>query len=212
MPNGGRGLIVPWQMICHCFSPILASCTGALLVLGIGFLWRIEPPPGEAEVRVLLSNLEKECHPESPANAYAWSSNAPPTERHRRELLERLHALKAAAAAEVRCRLQEQRCDEFGEMLVVLAAALGERAMIRPSAMLMAYSDHPAVRLCAARELRKLRDPQTIEWFEYAASQDDRCVRNDGCGRSTELFYPVRAAAVLALKDMGIELSSDERL
>jgi hypothetical protein len=184
---------------------MIASCAGGLLVLGTGFLLRIGPQPGEAEVRVLLSKLEKECNPESSANAYAWSSNAPPTERHRRELLERLHAMHAAAASEVRRELQERRCDEFGEILVVLAAGLGDRAMIRPAAMLMAYSDHPAVRLCAARELRQLRDPQTIEWFEYAASQDDRCVRNDGCGRSKEFFYPVRATAVLALKDLGVE-------
>lgn len=94
----------------------------------------------------------------------------------------------------------------------MLAAALGDAEWVIPATKLMAYSDHPAVRLCAARELGRLRNPTTVEWFDYAARNDDRHVRNDGCGREPEFFYPVRTAAVLALRDLGIEFKSDEEL
>jgi hypothetical protein len=90
-------------------------------------------------------------------------------------------------------------------MLIVLAAGLGDASRMIPAAKFMAYSAYPAVRLCAARELQKLRDPQTIEWFEYASIHDDRCVRNDDRGSFVEFFYPVRTVAGLALKDFGLE-------
>jgi hypothetical protein len=183
-------------------APWFASVAGALLVLAIGSLSSTRPHPARPEVLALLSELEAECHPESMWNNYVWSTNAPPTEKHRRLILERLHELRGAAAPEAGRMLNEHRNDEFGEMLMVLAAALGDRTMITPAAKLMAYSEYPAVRLSAARELRTLRDPQTLEWFEYTALHDDRCVRNDGCGRTVELYYPVRAEAELALREM----------
>lgn len=155
---------------------------------------------------MLLTRLEAECSPDSVANDYVWSTRAPPTERHRREMLERLHTMRDTALAEVTARLEQPRGNEFGEMLVVIAAGLGDQSMIERAAKLMAYSEHPAVRLCAARELRSLRDWRTVEWFEYAAENDDRRVHSDCCGRAVEFFYPVRATAQLALRDMGIEL------
>jgi hypothetical protein len=86
---------------------------------------------------------------------------------------------------------------------------MGDDSKVIPAAKLMAFSESPAVRLCAARELAKLRDPRTTEWFDYAARNDDRRVRNEGCGRSAEFFYPVRTVAELALRDMGIQFKSD---
>jgi hypothetical protein len=127
-------------------------------------------------------------------------------------ILERLHELREAAAPEVARRLEQPRNDEFVEMLIVLAAGLGDCSMITPAAKLMAYSEYPAVRLSAARELRMLRDPQTLEWFEYAALHDDRCVRNDGCGRTVELFYPVRTEAELALRDFMAPIAAADRV
>jgi hypothetical protein len=190
-------------------TPWLALCAGALLVAAIA--WMVpsaDAPvarggPDHAKVVALLAQLERECDPDSPWNDYVWSSKAPPTERHRRIILEQLHGMNDAALAEVRSRLKDPPLDEFGEMLIVLAAAFGDASKVIPAAKLMAYSEHPAVRLCAARELAKLRNPQTIEWFEYAASHDDRCVRNDDRGSFVDFFYPVRTVATLALKDMG---------
>jgi hypothetical protein len=161
--------------------------------------------PDRPKVNALLAQLARECDPDSPGNDYAWSSKAPPTERHRRMILEQLHRMREEALTVVKSRLKNPPNDEFGEMLVVLAAALGDPGKVVPAAKLMAYSEHPAVRLCAARELQKLRDPQIIEWFEYAAIHDDRCVRNDDRGSFVEFFYPVRTVAGLALKDFGLE-------
>jgi hypothetical protein len=188
-------------MSSHRTASWLALCAGAGLVLGIAGLVKVPSQAKQSEVLALLSKLESECDPDAPSNNYAWSSRAPPTERHRRIILERLHELRDAAAPEVARKLEERRTDEFGEMLIVLAGALGNQAMVIPAAKLMAYSPYPAVRLSAARELCKLRDPGTVEWFEYAAAHDDRFVRNDGCGRVAELYYPVRTVAELALQD-----------
>jgi hypothetical protein len=187
--------------------PLLAFVSGAALVLGSA---KMAHPPvpsvsatDRAAVLKLLDELEKECDPDSPSNDYVWSSGSPSTERHRRQIIERLHGVRDATLAEVGSRLQTQRDDEFGEMLTVLAAAMGRDSMVVPAARLMVYSEHPAVRLCAARELAKLHNPLTIEWFEYAAMHDDRCVRNDDRGSFVEFFYPVRTVAEIALKDMG---------
>ncbi|MFZ4768191.1 MAG: hypothetical protein ACOYMN_24850 [Roseimicrobium sp.] len=194
-------------------APLLAFSLGALLVVGIG--WLAPMPRGTAttvpdqldswEIWSLLTQLEKECAPDSPMNDYQWSSNAPPTERHRREMLEIFHTQADVTLTEVHARMEKPRNDEFGEMLVIIAAALGDESMMLKAAHLMAYSEHPAVRLCAARELRKLRDSRTIEWFEYTAQHDDRRVRNDACGGSEEFFYPVRSVSELALKELGVE-------
>lgn len=207
-------------MATHRFAPWFASGFGALLVVAVGWMAPLRsgldlPVPEHRdawEVRTLLTQLEQECEPDSPMNDYAWSSNAPPTERHRRQMLERFHEIEAVALAEVHARLRKPRDDEFGEMLVVIASAMGDKTLVPMTARLMAYSEHPAVRLCAARELRRLRDPRTTEWFDYAANNDDRRVRNDGCGRAAEFFYPVRTVAALALKEMGIEFKSTEQL
>lgn len=198
-------------------ASVLAFCLGAMVVVTIVRLVPLHPDQDVVapiqqdrwEVWTLLARLEQECSPDSPANDYAWSSNAPPTERHRREMMERLHELGPEALAEVQARMEKPRADEFGEMLVVIAAALGDDAKVEQAAKLMAYSGHPAVRLIAARELKRLRDPRTIEWFDYAALNDDRVVRNDACGRTVELFYPVRTTAQLALRDMGIEFKTE---
>src|SRR6478609_5947521 len=121
-------------MTLHSLRPLLAVVSGAALVFGIA---RVAQPPipkvsatDRAEVLKLLVELEKECDPDSPSNDYVWSSNAPPTERHRRQIIERLHGLRNATLEEVGRRLKTQRADEFGEMLIVLAAALGKDSMV----------------------------------------------------------------------------------
>lgn len=202
------------SILVRCF----ALLSGALVVCGVAVIFtRLQnshdtPISNQSrqQVRTILQALEKECAPDSPFNDYVWSTNAPPTERHRRQMLETLHGLKRAALEEVQERIRSDTSPtdnqrEFGQMLVILAAAMGDDSQIIPSSMLMAYSEYPAVRLCAARELRKLRDCRCVEWFEFAARNDDRFVKGDGCGGTREVYYPVRTVAELALRDLGVE-------
>lgn len=154
------------------------------------------------EIWALLASLERECDPDSPNNDYEWSSNAPPTERRRMELLAGLKELGAPALAEVRDRRQAERDDEYGQMLAVAAAALGDESVVVEASKLMAWSDFPAVRICAAQVVRGLKDERAVEWFQVAL-HDQRSVRNDACATWRERFYPVRVTAELALRELG---------
>lgn len=107
-------------------APWMAFCGGAVIVIAIGST-APQPRPDASPARdhavhptvlALLAQLEKECDPDSPWNNYEWSSNAPPTEKHRRLILEQLHTLRDDALGEVRVLLEKKRFDEFGEMLV----------------------------------------------------------------------------------------------
>jgi hypothetical protein len=91
--------------------------------------------------------------------------------------------------------------DEMRGMLVVIAAALGDADSVKKAGQEMAWSDFPAVRISAARTLRRLQDPRTIEWF-LDAMDDNHFVVNGGCGTLREKFYPVRSIARLALREV----------
>lgn len=192
----------------------LASFGGALLVIGVAFL----PIKTELQdhgklqiVSVLLKQLERECDPDSPDNNYDWSINAQRTEFTRAALLQQLNAIGPLSLDEVQVQRQHAMNEEYRQMLTLAAMTLGDDASLMETARNMVYSMHPAVRLCAARELRKLKDRRTEEWF-YLALKDDRSVRNDACSRVPYRYYPVRVVAELALRDMGIRLaiSSDQ--
>ena len=66
----------------------------------------------------------------------------------------------------------------------------------------MVWSGYPAVRICAARLLRELKNPACQEWFTLAL-QDERVVMNNACGLDADgRIYPVRLIAELALRDL----------
>lgn len=194
----------------------LASLGGAIIVIGAASLLSVKTVPQDSlknpVVLVLLQQLERECDPDSPDNNYDWTINAQPTERTRAALLKQLNAIGPLSLDEVQTRRQNALNEEYREMLTLAAMTLGDAAALEETAKNMVYSTHPAVRLCAARELRKLKDKRIEEWF-YLALRDERSVRNDACGRETHRYYPVRVVAELALLDMGINpvVSGDRR-
>src|SRR6187401_3518621 len=98
--------------------PLIAFVSGAVLVFNIARIPHSPAPAvsatDHAEVLRLLNELEKECQPDSPWNDYTWANSAPPTERRRRQIIERLHGMRDATLAEAGYRLKTRRPDEFG--------------------------------------------------------------------------------------------------
>ena len=151
---------------------------------------------------VVFLRLQRECDPGNPNADYAWATSAPPTERQRLALLEQCRKAGLAWLPSLSVWQKKAGDSELGQMLQVAALAMGDRDQWLPVCHLMVWSDHPAVRLSAARELRRLRDPRVAEWFE-SALDDARFVLNSDCGTGPERFYPVRVVAELALRDLG---------
>ncbi len=162
--------------------------------------------PGHPAFPSWLQRLAHECEPGNFDAEYAWSTTAVPTEKHREALLAEVRPLGEALLPDVKAEMQRTPNDELRSMLLVVAVALGDKDSIVPAAKTMVWSDFPAVRLSAARELRRLHDPRTIEWFQ-AALQDERFVHNCDCQKQLEKYYPVRTVAEIALREMGVTMS-----
>lgn len=154
----------------------------------------------------LLQRLEHECDPNNFDADYSWSTMAVPTEKNREVLLAEFRQYGAAMLPDVKAAMQRTNDDELRSMLLVVAVVLGDKDSIVPAAKTMVWSDFPAVRLSAVRELRRLHDPRTIEWFQ-AAQHDERFVHNCDCQTKIEKYYPVRTVAELALREMGVSLT-----
>lgn len=182
---------------------IFASVALVLLALGMS-RWIKQEPSGllNPAADAVFLRLQQECDPGNPNADYAWATSAPPTERQRLALLDECRNAGMAWLPSLSAWQQRAGDSELGQMLQVAALAMGDRDQRLPVCHLMAWSDHPAVRVCAARELRRLRDPRVAEWFE-SALDDDRFVLNSDCGTGPERFYPVRVVAELALRDLG---------
>jgi hypothetical protein len=183
-------------------------------ILGIcHFLTR--PSQSEREAERLLASLIKECDLYSPNNNYEFSNGPQPTEWARLKIIQQLKALGSSALSET-IKLRDSRAgyDEAKEMLILISAALGDRGALAEASELVADSNYPAVRVCAARELRKLHDPSTKDAL-CRAMNDTLFYRGCACGEAKDGgWYPVRLLAWLALKDLGvseIELESLDR-
>lgn len=73
-------------------------------------------------------------------------------------------------------------------------------------------SKFPAVRVCAAHELRRLKDPRMIDHFKKAL-KDPYKRRAGACVRRAEgLIYPVRGIASAALLDLAVPFSEIRKL
>lgn len=158
----------------------------------------VENPGAQA----LMAALQKECDPDTLGSDYAFSTSAMPTETRRLALLEKSRAMGSEWLPTLKRYLVQGQDSEFTQMVRLAALAMGDQEQLLPVCRLLAWSDYPAVRICAARELRRLHDPRTAEWFE-AALDDDRFVVNCACGDDLERFYPVRTVAMRALKELG---------
>jgi hypothetical protein len=160
--------------------------------------WNEGPTPAFADI---LARVRHECDPTNPEADYSWNLRTMPTERKREAILADARKIGARLLPEVRGELAREKDAEVQGMLTVMAAALGDEAAIEQAGREMAWSGYPAVRICAARTLRRLKDRRTVEWF-LAALQDDHFVVNGGCGTLREKFCPVRVLAELALQEV----------
>lgn len=158
----------------------------------------------------ILTRLRHECDPANPEADYQWSQNTMPTERKREAIIQECRKIGAELLPELRRQMAREQDDEMRGMLIVIAAALGDVDSVKKAGQEMNWSDFPAVRISAAKTLRRLQDRQTIEWF-FAALDDGHFVVNGGCGNLREKFYPVRCIAQMALREL-ITRYSDDRL
>lgn len=149
----------------------------------------------------ILTRLRHECDPANPDADYSWSQRSMPTERKREAIIQDCRSIGAALLPDVRRQMTQELDDELRGMLIVIAVALGDADSVKKAGQEMAWSDFPAVRISAARTLRRLQDPRTIEWF-LDAMDDDHFVVNGGGGTLREKFYPVRCIARLALREV----------
>lgn len=180
----------------------------AVVVVGIGIL-ALDLKQGQGdeplrpEVMQWLKALEAECDPATLGNDYEWSQSTQPTERRRMELLNKLNAHpRETAAAISRLALNPAVNDEHAQMLTLARLEAKDLPSVQRVCRLMVWSGYPAVRICAARLLRELKNPACDEWFTLAL-QDERVVMNNACGLDADgRIYPVRLIAELALRDL----------
>ncbi len=149
----------------------------------------------------ILVRLRHECDPANPEADYQWSQRSMPTERKREAIIEDCRRIGPNLLPDVRRQMTQELDDEMRGMLIVIAAALGDEASIESAVRQMTWSDFPAVRISAAKTLRRLQDRRTFEWF-LDALDDGHFVVNGGCGTLREKFYPVRTIARLALREL----------
>jgi hypothetical protein len=161
-----------------------------------------------SEFEDILARIRHECDPANPEADYYWSQRSMPTERKREAIIEDCLALGASLLPEIRRHLKRERDDEVRGMLIVIAAALGDEASIESAGRQLAWSEFPAVRISAAKTLRRLQHPRAFEWF-LAAMDDDHFVINGGCGTLREKFYPVRDITHLALRELAAHHPDD---
>ncbi len=172
--------------------------------------WRgTAPAPALTEWPQILAELRHECDPANPEADYTWTQSTMPTERKREAILQRCRRLGVGLLPEVRATLAAERSDEVRGMLTVIAASLGDADSRLPAAKAMTWSYYPALKICAAQTLCRLKDRELIPWFRMAL-KDDHFVVNGGCGLLREKFFPVRNFAEMALRDFGVEPIDEE--
>jgi HEAT repeat protein len=163
--------------------------------------WSEGPSPAFAGI---LARLRHECDPANPDADYYWTQSSMPTERKREAIIEDCRRMGGKLLPEVRREMVRETDDEVRGMLIVIAAALGDDASVEQASRQMAWSEYPAVRISAAKTLRRLRDRRAIDWF-LTALQDHHFVVNGACGTLREKFYPVRNIAQMALQEVMAE-------
>jgi hypothetical protein len=169
-----------------------------VLVLCVVLEWNEEPSPAFAGI---LARLRHECDPANPESDYSWFQRSMPTERKRAVILADARTIGAKLLPELRRELTLERDAEVRGMLWVMAADLGDEAAMVQAGQELEWSWFPAVRIAAARTLRRLRDRRAIGCL-LQALQDEHFVVNGGCGTLREKYYPVRVLAELALQEV----------
>jgi hypothetical protein len=186
----------------------LLIATLLVLVPCLVLNWRNQVRPVFGDI---LARLQHECDPANPEADYSWSQRSMPTERKREAIIDDCRKIGAVLLPQVHQQIAHERDDEVRGMLIVIAAALGDGDSVEKAGREMSLSDFPAVRISAARTLRRLQDARAFEWF-LDALDDDHFVVNGGCGNLREHFYPVRGIAHAALREMAARHPHDQRL
>ena len=152
----------------------------------------------------LLAALKQECeHPEAPDQP-RWMSYLSATEVNRWRILLELarrkqEALQAVVAVKVTANT------EYAQMLSVAAGYLGNtNAAIVELPELLTNSPSPAVRVCAARVLRELRQKSAIPALQTALLDPYQRVDGECDEGRNSLCYPVRIVAADALVVLGV--------
>lgn len=172
-----------------------------MTVVSMVLNWRVQPCPIFEQIMV---RLRKECDPENPEADYYWSQRSMPTERKREAIIAECRQIGGELLPCLREAIRRKHDEEVKGMLFVIGAALGDPDMVKPAAEQMVWAEFPAVRISAAKTLRRLHDRRTIEWFRIAL-KDRHFVVNGGCGLLREQFFPVRLTAKVAMTEMGVE-------
>gem|GEM_PF-1321655 len=159
----------------------------------------------------ILARLQHECDPDNPEADYSWSQGTMPTERKREAIIEDCRKIGPVLLPQIHQQIERGRDEEVRGMLVVIAAALGDGDSIKHAGRLLAWSDFPALRICAAKTLRRLQDARGFEWF-LDALDDDHFVVNGACGSLRERFYPVRNIARASLREIAARHPEDRAM
>jgi hypothetical protein len=190
---------------------------------------------GESKPRAVVqvvAELSKECDKPTTPNEPEMMSYLSATERIRWNLLCELAAIKEAgiplvkaerteAEKDVRTREAIERKgkalsvkpeDDLPDMLTIALALMGDTDSVAETAKLLPKSKTPAVRVCAARALRQLKDKSTIPALKDALH--DPYKREDGacCKTDNGMCHPVRIIAWGALAEMGLTLDEVKKI
>lgn len=179
-----------------------------LTVTGLVLNWQEVRP---SDFDDIMARLRHECDPANPDADYYWSQRSMPTERKRDAIIADCRKLGPVLVPKVRHQLALETDEEIRGMLTVIAAALGDMDSVMPAAEQMVWSYYPAVRISAAKTLRRLHDWRTLKFFRFAL-KDDHFVVNGGCGTYREQFYPVRNLAQIAMREMNVEPVDEDEI
>jgi len=172
----------------------------ALALVGNGLARR---KLAQDQARWSMVRLKAECDLARQSDKELWTRGVTRTESERLNAIAQLKSLGGKIVPLVRAESQHAT-NEYREMLTVALAALRDDAAILEAADLMLVTERPAVRVCAALELRGVKDKRTIGHFKKALG--DSYKRLDGCCMRVGdgMIYPVRRIASGALVDLGV--------
>lgn len=163
------------------------------------------------DVPGILQILEAECDVPNQTTDGEWLSYASSTENARLRCIAQLTQVGMPAEALI-LEAAEGAKPEYSEMLTLSLAAIGNSEAASSTAALMLKSKMPAVRVCAAFILRRLKDKRFIEHLKKALNdpfkrKDGSCVTiGDG------MVYPVRLIATGALVGMGVPIEDIRKI
>ncbi|RYX82906.1 hypothetical protein EON83_17525 [bacterium] len=150
--------------------------------------WSAEPPTrAVGDIGGILNRLKSECDNPKVSNDAQWISYCSETELKRMQCIATLKSAGTTGETQVRQELGGAK-GEYLQMLVVTLAAMGDNDSIWQAGQLMLRAKLPAVRVCAALELSRLKDKRLVGPFKQALS--DQFERRDGSCVGPGMIFP----------------------